>query len=580
MPNIREFQTPALDLRATETGVEATAAAARRIGSFYNAAGAALQRTGERFGSAIRDAGDAYVRYEDHRQISQGAAEGAGIINGLNQEWNDIAKKADPNDPSVAQKFREERLEPTLEKFKSGFTTERSQQWAEHFTDQYRQHMFLKTSSDMSSMAADAIHMNMLKTGNSLGNAVFNDPSSLDFARDTAKRAIDGVVDSSPTIDAVRGAKAKTDIGFKTEQHLVNSAIQGAIRNGGDWRKIANDPKNAPFINQQENDRYLREENAQKRAERIDETYQKHLEKERRQEVSSAREREYLQKLHSDDPKERASVTAKGVANDPLLTTPASEHFINIIEKETKPEAVARISNRTAMGMIDDIRSGKITNTDKIYKAYGDGNLNRTDLNFLLKEFNDRKTDTGLALSKDRDEFFKKFSPSIDIGKNEQGMASALGQQRILQAEQDARRQEEVLRRAGKDPHLIYDSRSEYFFGRPENLRKYQPTLKQIQDYEAGVRKGGANLPAGPTFEPFIRSEERPGTFGQRFFFDAAATVNDLRKVPDPADREVGRSYPTPRGPMKWTGTGWVMPDKDEGPFLDHGAHSGWRDAR
>src|SRR5262245_9779407 len=212
MPNIREFQTPALDLRATETGVEATAAAARRIGSFYNAAGAALQRTGERFGSAIRDAGDAYVRYEDHRQISQGAAEGAGIINGLNQEWNDIAKKADPNDPSVAQKFREERLEPTLEKFKSGFTTERSQQWAEHFTDQYRQHMFLKTSSDMSSMAADAIHMNMLKTGNSLGNAVFNDPSSLDFARDTAKRAIDGVVDSSPTIDAVRGAKAKTDI--------------------------------------------------------------------------------------------------------------------------------------------------------------------------------------------------------------------------------------------------------------------------------------------------------------------------------------------------------------------------------
>ena len=31
-------------------------------------------------------------------------------------------------------------------------------------------------------------------------------------------------------------------------------------------------------------------------------------------------------------------------------------------------------------------------------------------------------------------------------------------------------------------------------------------------------------------------------------------------QVPPPNQRQVGQTYPTPRGPMKWTGTGWVAP--------------------
>lgn len=35
-------------------------------------------------------------------------------------------------------------------------------------------------------------------------------------------------------------------------------------------------------------------------------------------------------------------------------------------------------------------------------------------------------------------------------------------------------------------------------------------------------------------------------------------------QVPPPAQREVGRVYPTPKGPLQWTGTGWVPPAQQQ----------------
>jgi hypothetical protein len=584
VPNIREFPTPALDIRPTETGIEAQAGAARRIGAFYNQAGEAISRTGQRLGGAVRDAGDVYVKYQDHKEISAGAANGAAIVNGLTTQWNETVKNANPNDPSVAARFRDETMEPAFQKFQQGFTTERSQQWAEHFVDTYRQHMFVKTSADMSKLAGDAVHINALKSANSFGNTVYIDPSSLDSNRKLARLALDGTVGSSPTIDGVTGAKIRGEMGFKTEQHLVNSAIQGAIRNGGNWQKIANDPKNAPFINQQEIDRYVREEAAQKRAERVDQTYQDHLKKVQEADVSDKTERGYLQKLFSDDPRERASVSVKAIVNDDRLLTNTQLNLRRIIEQETKPAAEARVSNKTTMDMLPDIRSGKITDSDPIYKAFGDGKLTRTDFGFLRKELEDLKTPQGEALSKDRTQFFQKFSPSIDTGRNPNiaGSVTALGQQRMYQAEQDARRQEDVLRRAGKDPHAVYDPRSEFFFGRPDNLKKYQPTLAEINAYEASLSGGKTKITPAPApplapFEPFVK--EPPATFNQRFGFDAAATVQQLQPPVEGAQRSPndGKWYVQKGG--KYFRVDQAK-EKPGAPPLDHGAHSEWRDGR
>src|SRR5260221_498635 len=143
MANIRELDAPKdLGLRPTEIGVDAIAAAARRIGTFYNQTAEARSDTGQRIGSTIKEAGQVAVDYMDHREISAGAANGALFMANMNQAWEEKAKHADPNDTTVAAKFREETLEPALQQFQQGFNTEKSQAWAEHFVDQYRNHMF------------------------------------------------------------------------------------------------------------------------------------------------------------------------------------------------------------------------------------------------------------------------------------------------------------------------------------------------------------------------------------------------------------------------------------------------------
>src|SRR5271166_6756701 len=102
-PNITEYNAPAgVGLHREETGISAIAAAARRVGGDYNEAAQAKAGEGQMFGSAIQAAGNVAVKYEDHRQISQGAVHLAALADSKTKEWNDTYKNADPNDPSVA----------------------------------------------------------------------------------------------------------------------------------------------------------------------------------------------------------------------------------------------------------------------------------------------------------------------------------------------------------------------------------------------------------------------------------------------------------------------------------------------
>jgi hypothetical protein len=251
MPNIREVNAGNIGLQPTEIGVEATAGAARRIGAFYNQAGNALAETGQRAGGAIRDAGDAAVKFEDHREISAGIKNGTDLMANLTNMWNQTIKAPglDPNDPSVAAKFKAETLEPALQQFQSGFNTEASQTWAQHFVGQYRQHMSEKTSADMSKLAGDAVQTNITQTINRLGSMARSDPSSLDFAMKTIDESIGAIVASSPTLSPTDAAKARTEVSQKAKEGIVKSAVMGMIEKNPGIDLGAIEKKYSDYIN-------------------------------------------------------------------------------------------------------------------------------------------------------------------------------------------------------------------------------------------------------------------------------------------------------------------------------------------
>lgn len=502
MPNISDPSFNIPDIRPTETGVEATARAGLRLGAYGNQIAQSQERTGQLIGRAAGDVTQAAYAQAEHMEISKGAAHGADMVAKLNQSWNDTAKNADPNDPSVAAKWRAETLEPALEQFKSGFLTNGARQWAEHLADTYEQHSVVKTAADMSSLAADAVHVNAVKTINSLSTAAFNDPSTVSFARDTLAHSLDGLTGSSPTISATDAAKVKTELTLKGEESIVKSAIMGAIVKGGDWQSIANDPKNKPYVNAPEIQQF---ERAQRMYQRMDESetrnarVMKDYTNRQNWNVEAAKlELSTIPQKAGDQPTLPNDYWAKvkeiGAmpGTDPGRLQSLIDNGGRITARLGKPEPLSPISHATTMDLLGDLRAGKMTSNDAIYKAYGDNKLNNADFNFLQNQYNEMKTPQGERLDKDRELFFKRFSFQFDPGGGQDARTAG----NTYLAEMAARQKEQEVRAAGGDPHSVYDPTSPNFFGKPDNLNKYkQPLQQQLRTLPSANQPGPQTAP-------------------------------------------------------------------------------------
>jgi len=238
MPNIEQpYDAGPLKLQPDETGIEATAQAARRINAAYTEVGQAKEKTQEQLArglsNTVRDAGTAALDYMQHREISHGAAAFATKMQQVTDDWNDTVKNADPNNPLVAKDFLA-KLEPDLQEFKRGFLTEGGQQWAEQRLDAFRNHMFEKTSADMSTLAQDAVAVNFRQTVNKLSNTARTDASSIGFLIDTAQHSINEIVASSPNIKGAAAAKVKAQLTEQAIESIVQSGAMGAIETAAD----------------------------------------------------------------------------------------------------------------------------------------------------------------------------------------------------------------------------------------------------------------------------------------------------------------------------------------------------------
>jgi hypothetical protein len=249
MANLQEFNPGDLGLRPSETGVESFQSAGRRIGASYNQVAGDFTQLGSEASGAIKDAGASYLQYAEHKDISKLSADFAIKQDQLIKQWNDTAKSADPNDPTVAQKFREQVLEPQLEDFGSDAATEAGQNFAQSHVAALRNHMFEKTAADMSTLAGVAAKVNFEKTVNALSNTAMNDPSSLDHSLQIAESSIKGMAGSAPNLSAADAARV-TDEGLQhAKEQIVKSAAFGVIQKTGQVPSWATDPKYSPYIN-------------------------------------------------------------------------------------------------------------------------------------------------------------------------------------------------------------------------------------------------------------------------------------------------------------------------------------------
>lgn len=547
MPNIRDFNAPSdLGLRPDDRAAESTANSGRRIAALYSEVGDAKSDIGRRASSAVRDVGEVAVKYAEHREISQGAATAATTLSNLDTAWNNMVKNADPNDPSVAAKFKEQVLEPTLEKLGSGPITEGGQKFAEAAVERFRNHFTTKTSADMATLASVAAKKNIDTLTNQLSNAALTDPTSLKTSLDMVEHSIGSMVDSSPNLRGVEGAKLRMELTQSSQAAIVKAAAIGAISVNPDaGLKQFSGPEYSKYISGTELKQLQQQAQTVERARRVDENYALQTQKLQKQEASDAREGEYLSKLHSDDPAVQSKVSARAIANDFTLTREARERMIGIVERETKPEAAAKVSNGTATDLISRMRAPpgdprRIDSLDPVYDAYEKGKLSKADLKFVRDEYTNLRTPDGQALGAQQEEFIKSVKPLIDKSNPLLGKIDQSGPQQVYNFTMDLRRKIDQYRREGKDPRDLMDPSKPDYMGGPAALAAYQKPLQQsLQDTARALRGGGSGLPPAESI--------------------VGVTVETL---PPPAapERTAGSIYKTPRGDMKWTGTGWVKP--------------------
>lgn len=394
MANIPGYDQQPLGLQPTEVGIQSRTQSAYRGRALYDQAAAALSQAGAKIGAGIAAAGQAAVQYESHREISAGAAHGAQLIASLTDDWNGTAKGADPNDPSVAAKWREEKLEPALQQFADGFHTDQSQQWAEHFTAQTRQHLFEKTTADMSSLAATAAENNIRTVANTYSNTAINDPSAVPFLLQNVDHQIGGLVDSSPNIKGVEAAKLKLSVAEKTKEAIVKAGVYGAIMNAKDPEAVAASwsQKYPQYINGAEAETFARAARTQARTntalEKQAQLYQRQI---ANQAVDAERNKIWADNVSIDANgtvtikpdffRQAASLPARHL-DAPEATTTArtlldwGEHQQALAAKETKV-----VSDGATVHDIDSrmfLPEGQTTEMD-VLRAEAAGKLGRTD---------------------------------------------------------------------------------------------------------------------------------------------------------------------------------------------------------
>ncbi len=518
--NIAQYTSKVPVFRPSETGIESTAASARRIGAFYNQRGQELKSLGQEVGSSVRDLGDAVVEQQYQSEVSHGAVGFSGKMLDWTTDWRNTAKGLDPNDSTAGQKWLAETFEPQAAAFKEGFTTQKGQAWAEHRIDAARDMLRNTVVADMSTKAKEAVYSNQTRIVNADSQVVHNNPNMIfDYVKDG------GIVDTNAATAASHhmltpadSAAVEGHLKQTQKQALVKAAVLGiANKDPKGVEAFTSDPRIAQYITPQETDQfvkaaiyYQRLNDSETRSARVQQDYEKRLDFNRQ--INTLEAKTMPQKAGDAPqlPKDywdtmRNLSIHPGAALEPTQLDRMTKIGNSITAGLDKPEALARVSHKTTMDLLARIRAtdqSRLNDVTPIYKAFEEGALNRTDLHFLTNEFTQMRTPEGEALGRDRTEFFKRYAGSID-GAMDLGGHSALGSQKLYEAEMDARRLEADLRKNGKDPHEVYDPRSPSFFGSPANLTKYRITLEQANKHNEELNKAAKAAPLpGPAATP------------------------------------------------------------------------------
>lgn len=393
--NIVQYNSPIDKLTPESQGDEALARAGRTIGGLGHEEGEDYQRTIDLVGGQAAQAID---QHETMAEISQGSAALAAMHNNFTTQWNQTTASTDANDKSIQGKFLDGTVEPQLQQFQDGFSTERGQQWAMSQADAMRMHYTEKTSADMSTRAGDAKMEDMKTTLTNLSATAHKDWTSMGSSLQQVDALLAADKEGSQgLLDPAQIARLD-DYSRDMKNEIVKSGIQGLADKDPDHAKavIASGQLDG-YMSGTEMDQLSKYADGVKRSKIEDQNlaYQQEERAQKQQEEAAAN------KLLNDayDPKTGSmsfsAGTVQSIFSNPDLSAKAKVDMIGMVKHISQDTDITdpdtRTENFKALG------DGTLTQSDLIAQA-GAGKISKEDLSF----FNGRldKTPDAVAANK------------------------------------------------------------------------------------------------------------------------------------------------------------------------------------
>lgn len=209
----------------------------------------------------------------------------------------------------------------------------------------------------------------------------------------------------------------------------------------------------------------------------------------------------------------KPAITENDIKTAPNVSPEAKMRMLAWQKRQDMPEPMARVSQGNSVELfrrmnLPDGDPSRITSLDPVRQAYIDGNLTRTDEDWLEKKFTDARSPDGQRLSAIRSQFSKAVEPAIDKSNPLAGVIDANGKLQSYAFERYVDQKVDEYRKAGKSPFDLFDPTKPDYLGKPEALAPFQKTLQQSVQELSGRFGGAAPAAAPPVAIPLRKAGE------------------------------------------------------------------------
>jgi hypothetical protein len=189
------------------------------------------------------------------------------------------------------------------------------------------------------------------------------------------------------------------------------------------------------------------------------------------------RENEVWADVYSPSPQ----ISAQQIAVDPAFNgnPERRKQMIELINNPPGSALPAAQSYQAALSLLDRLRRPdgdpqKIIDVGPIYDAAVGGKLNKSDFEFVKKEFDAIRTPGGEIFAKRKGDLIKRVTPFITKSNPLNGKLDWEGEGQLYNFEWAIYQKIDEYRKASKNPQDLLDPTKPDFVGRPEFLSQFQ----------------------------------------------------------------------------------------------------------